>query len=122
MRCAWREARQPDLKRAHANTQAAAARSAQAHAPLFPQLEASAGYQRTTANFVPRPGQLPGGLQASEDPDFDLFDYFTFSLSARQLVYDFGLSYGRAEAAEAEAGAEQATSARLSPMSKRTCA
>ena len=96
------------MKRAHANTQAAAARSAQAYAPLYPQLEASAGYQRTTANFVPRPGQLPGGLQSAEDPDFDFFDYFTFGISARQLVYDFGLSYGRADAARAEAGAEQA--------------
>jgi outer membrane protein len=96
--------RQPQLRQARATKQAFRARSDRAHAPLYPQIEASATYQRTTSNCTPRPGQTP--CLTADPPDFDNFNYFNLGLSARQLVYDFGQTYGRAQAAEAEHRAE----------------
>src|ERR1700737_5202925 len=48
--------RQPRLRQARASTAAADARAQQAFAPLLPQLTATAGYQRTTANRIELPG------------------------------------------------------------------
>lgn len=98
---------QPALRQARADTQVLSARVDQARAPLFPQVAASASYEKTTANFTPRPGATPSSLTADADPDFDLYDYFDFGIEARQLVYDFGQSYHRAEAAEAAEQAQQ---------------
>jgi len=53
--------RQPSLRQARAATLEAKARVGQAAAPLYPQLGASANYQLTTSNYVPRPGALPRG-------------------------------------------------------------
>jgi outer membrane protein len=97
--------RQPALRRARAETQIMAARAGQAEAPLYPQVEAGVTYQRTTANFRPRPGATPSSFTADRDPNFDLYDFFDFGIGARQLVYDFGQTYKRADAADA---AEQA--------------
>jgi outer membrane protein len=102
---AMARARQPALRQARADTQVLSARVDRARAPLFPQLQASASYEKTTANFTPRPGATPSSLTADANPDFDLYDYFDFELTARQLIYDFGRTYHGAEAAEA---AEQA--------------
>ena len=49
-------AHQPQLRQARAGAEAAAARARAAFAPMLPQLNAQAGYQRTTANSVSRPG------------------------------------------------------------------
>jgi outer membrane protein len=99
--------RQPALRQARADTQVLSARVDQARAPLFPQVEASASYEKTTANFTPRPGATPASLTADRDPTFDLYDYFDFGIAARQLVYDFGQTYHRAESAEAAEQAQQ---------------
>src|SRR5438270_11928806 len=48
-------AHQPQLRQAHASTDAARAIADEARAPLLPQVAASAGYQRGTANFIARP-------------------------------------------------------------------
>jgi outer membrane protein len=99
--------RKPALREARAATEGARARVDQARAPLFPQLEASASYQKTTANFAARPGSTPQAISAADDPDFDLYDYFSFSVGARQLLYDFGGTWDRAEAAEASQHAQE---------------
>ncbi len=98
---AMARARQPVLRRARAQTEASRARANLAEAPLYPQVEASASYQRTTANFTPRPGSS-SSLSAGADPSFELYDYFDFGLTARQLVYDFGHTWHRADALDAE--------------------
>src|SRR5450432_229954 len=49
-------AHQPDLRQAHADTDAARAIADEARAPLLPQVTASAGYERGTANSIFRPG------------------------------------------------------------------
>src|SRR5690349_699345 len=84
-------AQQPSLRQARAATDAARARVDAAAAPLYPQLNGTAAYQLTTANFVSRPGQLPATVNtaARPKPDFDLFHYWSFGLNATQLVYDF---------------------------------
>lgn len=96
--------RQPDLQRAAAQAQAAAARADQARAPLLPQLSGNASYQRTTGNFALRPGFVPGDLRGGGS-SFATFNYFNFGLGASQLVWDFRQSSGRWRAAQAQAAA-----------------
>jgi len=50
---------QPQLRQARAATESARARADQARASLLPQVEGSAVYSRSTANYVARPGSLP---------------------------------------------------------------
>lgn len=99
--------RQPRLRQAQAATAAARARVDQARAPLLPQLDGTALYQRTTANFAPRPGFTPGVGGALPDPSFDTFNYFSFGLTLSQHVYDFGQTLGRYDAAKASAEAQR---------------
>lgn len=97
--------RQPSLRQAQAEIDLAEARVQQTLAPLLPQITGTAGYQRTTGNFVPRPGQVPrtvpgataSGSNAQRDP-FTLYNFFNFGLTATQLLYDFGASSGAYEA------------------------
>jgi outer membrane protein len=102
-------ARQPTLRQAQATTAAARARVDQAGAPLYPQVNFVAGYQRMTGNFVPRAGSIPSGVGGNRvpDPDFDTFDYINFGLSANQLIWDFGQTTGRKHAAEATVEAQE---------------
>lgn len=94
---------QPDLAAARAQTEAASARVDQARAGLLPQLGASAGYERTTANYTSRPGSLPrtSTTGRSTKPTFDTFDYWSADVTASQLIYDFGQTTGRRDAARA---------------------
>src|SRR5687768_6086363 len=59
---------QPQLRQARAQTNAAMARADQALAPLLPQVTAVGSYQRSTANFTPRPGALPAGIATVTRP------------------------------------------------------
>ena len=112
--------RQPTLRKARADTDVMRARTHQASAPLYPQIDASASYQRTTANFTPRPGATPSSLSADSDPNFDLYNYFNFGVTARQLIYDFGHTYKSADAAEATEAAQEASErASLSQIEER---
>ncbi len=108
-------ARQPQLRQAHAGTQAAQARVAEARAPLLPQLSAQYGVQRTTANFISRPGSVPstaggtGTTNAAPSSTFDNFNYFSGSITANQLLYDFGQTSGRYHASQATLAATVGT-------------
>ena len=53
---------QPTLEQALGQLEAAEGRVEQARAGYLPQLNASGTYQRTTANFVPRPGFVQMGV------------------------------------------------------------
>jgi outer membrane protein len=107
--------RQPQLRQARANTAAAGARAREAFAPLLPQLTATAGYSRTTANAIARPGaaSVPGTSTGSE---FDTFNSFSDNISASQLLFDFGAQPNRWRAAKALANA-QAASERATALS-----
>jgi outer membrane protein len=93
--------RQPRVQGARADREAAEARSSSARASLLPQIVGTASYQRTTANFVARPGAVPSAIsQASNDASFDTFNFYSFGATATQLLYDFGQSTRRFRAAK----------------------
>jgi outer membrane protein len=96
------QAAQPQLRQARTSTDAARARADQAFAPLLPQVLGTAKYQRATNNFAPNPdvptGQISGNQSGSE---FNTYNNFNFGISANQLIYDFGQTTGRSNAAEA---------------------
>jgi len=110
---------QPLLRQAQAQSSAADARVDIMRAPLFPQVNASAVYQRRTANFSAQPGALPRTVSTgSQGTSFSTFDYWNFGITASQVIYDFGQSRGRWHAAEATAEGqhETARAARLSTV------
>jgi outer membrane protein len=96
----------PQLRQARAVTQAAEARARSAKSSLLPQLSASAGYVRTTANFTARPGTVPGSAGTMRSSTFDNSNYFNDSVTLNQLLYDFGQATGRYDAAQAQAQAQ----------------
>jgi outer membrane protein len=94
-------AHHPQLQVAHAQTEVAHARAEESLAPLLPQVSGSATYQRTTSNYVPQPGSA--GASSPAAANFDTFNSFRFGLSANQLIYDFGQSTGKWDAAKINA-------------------
>jgi outer membrane protein len=104
------ERQAPQLRQSASQTEAARARALQARAPLLPQVNGSASYQRATGNYASRPGALPNsqGFQVPS-PSFDTFNYFSFGLQATLLLYDFGQTTGKWHAAEASAEAQKET-------------
>jgi outer membrane protein len=102
-------ARQPQLRQARALSEAAEARVDIARAPLLPQVNITAGYTRTTANFAPRPGALPTSIAATGTTSFDTFNFWTSGVTASQLLWDFGQTWKRKQAAEATADAQENT-------------
>ena len=104
--------RQPQLRQARAASEAAGARAGQAFAPLLPQISATAGYLRTTANPFPRPGSAPDTPAPSS---LALYNQFSGEIGLRQLIWDFGStpSRWRAAQAQAEAAAESERAALL---------
>jgi outer membrane protein len=98
--------RQPQLRQARAAVDAAAARSDEARSGLLPQVSASAAYQRTTANFSPRPG-LTTVTGAIPGASWDTRNFWNFGITASELVYDFGQTSGRWRAAQAFESAQR---------------
>src|SRR6476469_6961903 len=54
----------PTLEQAYGQAEAAEGRLEQARSGYLPQLNATGNYQRTTANFVARPGFVPPTMAA----------------------------------------------------------
>ncbi|MBI5511922.1 MAG: TolC family protein [Deltaproteobacteria bacterium] len=100
------KARHPQIRSAHAATVAAEARLDAARAPLLPQLQAAAGYQRGNASFAARTGTAAFGA-ALPSTGGGSHDYFSLGLSGSLLVYDFGQAWGRSRAAAEGAAAQQ---------------
>ncbi len=98
---------QPDVRQAQARSEAASQRANQARAVLLPDVEGLASYERTTANFAPRPGYVPSQFLASTSNTWTTFNYYNFGLTATELIYDFGRSSGQWRASQASAQAEQ---------------
>jgi len=99
---------QPQLRQAHAQTEAAGARADIARAPLLPQVNVSLNYQRATNNFAPQAGGTSLGMNATPTPSFDTFNFFRNSVSASQLIWDFGQTWQRRVSAKETAAAQEA--------------
>src|ERR1700726_337216 len=90
---------------ARAATSIARGQADQARAPLLPQIAATAQYTRETGNYASNPIQKsesaggPTSLTTS-------FDYWQFEVGATQLIYDFGQTSERYEAATRTVGAQ----------------
>ncbi len=97
--------RQPQVRVARAATNIAQGQADQARAPLLPQIGATAQYTRETGNYASNPIQKsetagnPASLTTS-------FDYWQFEVGATQLIYDFGQTPERYEAAARTVGAQ----------------
>jgi len=110
--------RQPQIRQARFLTEAAYARADQVRAGLLPQVSATAGYQKTTANFIARPGAVPGDASTTNSASrLRFFNFFNSSISVNQLIWDFGQTYGRYKAAksltEAQENNERAVSLQI---------
>ena len=102
---------QPTLRLARGQTDAAAGRTEQARAGYLPQAALAGSYQRTTGNFVVRPGATPNMNIAQPTTTSGwstaTYNFLSFGLSASQLIYDFGQTDGRWRAAAANRDAAQ---------------
>jgi outer membrane protein len=108
------EAQQPQMLVAKAATHVAEAQTEQARAPLLPQITGTASYTRETGNFQPRPGITPNGTPIPGANFFSTsYDVWSFGLTGTQLIYDFGQTYEKYDAAkqtvDAQRFAEQTT-------------
>jgi outer membrane protein len=99
-------ARQPQLRQAHASTDAARALADEARAPLLPQVAVTAGYDRATANFIFAPGLLP--TNANNSPSAKTYNFFSSGVTVYQLLFDFGQTsqHWRSQQASARSTAE----------------
>lgn len=97
---------QPEVRQAQARSEAAQQRALEARAPLLPDVEGLASYQRTTANFAPRPGTVPSQFLTSGANRWTTFNYFNFGVTANELIFDFGRTSGQWRASQASAQAE----------------
>jgi outer membrane protein len=94
--------RQPQLRAARGSTQAAEGRVEQSRSGLLPQLSATADYQRSTTNFLFRPGGIPRPGQETNWSGVNLFDS---SVTLSQLLWDFGQTSNRWRSTQASARA-----------------
>ena len=113
----------PQLQVAHAQSEVADARAYESRAALLPQVNGTAYYERTTNN-QPSGGSSAGtntvistatgtatstattigsGTGGSSHGSFDTSNYFRFGVTASQLIYDFGQTTGRWNAAKTAA-------------------
>lgn len=90
-------AQQPNVRIAAAQTASAQSVAVQSRAALLPQLTGNAMYERTTANFVARPGYVPaasaGSALKAEQTSDQSYNFWNFGLSLSQLIFDFGASW-----------------------------
>jgi len=100
---------QPQRREAHAQTDAAHARVDEAVSNLLPQVNLNLGYKRATNNFAPTGGGTQNGMNATPAPSFNTFNFFTNSLNATQLIWDFGQTWQKQKAARASAEQQEDT-------------
>src|SRR5579859_4931996 len=97
---------QPQLVAARAQSEAAMARADEARAPLLPQVNGNASYQRRTTNQA-QGGTLIGA--GGQTASFATSDFWNFGITASQLIWDFGQTSGRWRSAKANAAAQEQT-------------
>jgi outer membrane protein len=113
-------ANQPTVKQAAGQTEVAAARVEEARAGYLPQVTGTATYERTTANYVFRPGvnvatnnmgMGMGGTMVTVPPPSwtNLFNFWTFAATGSQLIYDFNTTIDKMRSAEWSHGAAESS-------------
>jgi outer membrane protein len=90
---------QPQLRAARASVEAAEGRVTQSRAGLLPQLAATGGYERTTTNYIFRPGA--NVIAAPAATSWSSINYFDSSVTLSQLFWDFGQTTDRWRATQA---------------------
>ncbi len=110
---------QPQALVARAQTSVAEGQAQSARAPLLPQITATGQYTRETGNYVSRPGFVPqtmitfngqpamvttSGAATSLSQSYDVWN---FGLNATQLIYDFGQTSEKYQAAKATVDAQR---------------
>lgn len=99
---------QPQIAQARANAEAAEFRVRQSRSALFPELTATARYERSTSNFAPRPGAVPSTLSGtSTASSFDSSNYWSGGITLSQTLFDFGQSFAQVGASRAGAAAQK---------------
>jgi len=97
---------QPQMLVARAAVKIAEGQADQMRAPLLPQVTATAQYTRETGNAAPTPTQR--GLGAADGTSLTKsFDFWQFEVGATQLIYDFGKTSLRYDAAAKTAAAQK---------------
>jgi len=92
---------QPTMRQARAQTNAAEGRVQQARSGYLPQVTGTAAYSRLSSNYTPSPGVVPNqSLGGQSQISSASYNWFNASLTATQLIYDFGQTNGRWNAAE----------------------
>lgn len=97
----------PDRGRARADVDAANAQVDSADSARWPQVSGALSYQRSTANFVARPGAVPSAINRTQTSSFDTQGFLQGSLQASWLVWDFGQIRNRVGALRATAMAQE---------------
>ncbi len=97
---------QPTLRQAKAQTHAAEGRVVQARSGYLPQVTGTALYERSTGNFQPRPGSYSPSSGISLNPTYN---YYNLSVTASQLIYDFGQTSEHWSSAESAVDASLAS-------------
>lgn len=96
----------PDVRKARAEARGAGERANEVRSELWPQLGGAAAYQRTTGNFAPRPSTVPSQFIAGQSPSWDTFNFYSVGATLTQLIWDFGRTTGRWDAAKNAARAQ----------------
>jgi len=95
---------QPDLRAAHFNAVAAEQRVDEQFSNLLPQLTLNSTYTRQTSNFAPAPSTSQV-MNSSVQSSFESFNCFRNTVNASQLIWDFGQTIRKRDAAQASADA-----------------
>jgi outer membrane protein len=92
-------AQHPQLQAAHAQTEASSARVEVNRAPLLPQVTGNASYQRSTKHATAVTG-IGAGTSPITTGGSGTSNLYQLSLNASQLIYDFGQTTGKWNAAK----------------------
>jgi outer membrane protein len=101
---------QPTVRQAAGQTEVAEGRVEEARAGYLPQVTGTATYERTTANFAPRPGTLPVTTIAN-NTSIKLgttYNFWSFGVTGSQLIYDFNVTADKWRSASASSDSAQA--------------
>ena len=105
-------AQQPNVRVAAANTAQARGLAMQYRGVVLPQLSGTASYQRTTANFVARPGYVPASSATAALADTKYsgisYNFVSLGVTLTQIIWDFGASWNAWRSYDATVAQNQA--------------
>lgn len=95
----------PDLNIGRFTAQGAEAHKGVIFAGFLPTLTGIANYQRQTGNFSPRPGLVPSTFKLQTSPSNQSYDFFSFSITLQQTLFDFGRQWNAYDSSSKSANA-----------------